>query len=131
MREGEGVAPDAGAEVEEGFARGDGLEALGLPGGDGKGGGLFHRFGGSPDEGELGDFFAGLGLDAGEGEGGVDVGAGIAFSQGGDLGDGGVPGVCGAEGGDQGEDLLEEGPSDRGMEKIEGVEGDPGIVWSV
>ena len=122
--ESEGVAADAGAEVED-FG-GVGLcEAGGFVGGDGGVGGLFEGFGGGVDEvgGEVGEFLLGFGLELGEGEGGVDGGFWEGLAEFFDLGDGGWLGeLC---------DGVAEGLAEGGVEELQSFGGNVGIVWCV
>ncbi len=91
--EGEGVAADAGAEVENVryIPSTGGGESGGFVAGDGGIGGLLEGFGDAPEKVEGGEFSGGADgfeLQLGKGECGVDVGGGMCFSKGADVGDG-------------------------------------------
>src|SRR5271154_1393136 len=84
LGEGEGVAADAGADVDDSLSAGGG-EAGGFVGGDAGAGGLFEGFGGGPEVIESGEFIVGFFLEPAEGEGGVDDVGGMVFAEGGDV----------------------------------------------
>jgi hypothetical protein len=125
LGEGEGVASNAATEVHD-LRGARGGETAGFPIRDDGAGGLFHGFGNAPDVGQAGKLGAGPTLNPAEGEGGVDVVGEVAFSQRGNLGNGGF-----LAGGKQGIHLLPQHFSGGRFEKFQRLDSDPGVVWSV
>jgi hypothetical protein len=123
--EGEGVAADAGTEVEDarGAAKG---ETGGLVAGDVGVGGLFEGLGGGPDVGKVGEFGDGFGLNSGEGEGGVRGFGGELLAECGNLRNGGIGGVR-----ERGDGLAEAETGFGVVQIFEGGDGDLGVVGLV